>query len=273
MRFKSFHGRIIDTDKKPLLMGILNVTPDSFYRGSRVLGRVEEVARKMMDEGADILDIGGESTRPGAEPVDPDEELRRVIPAIKTIRKFSNVLISIDTYKAEVAEEAIKAGADLINDISGFGFDPKILDVASKYSSPYILMHIKGTPRDMQKNPYYNDVISELLSYFENKIEILLNKGIEQIIVDPGIGFGKRFEDNIEILRNIDRFKKFGYPILVGHSRKSFIGSILNEKDPGKRLFGTLGITAYLALKEVDILRVHDVKANRDVISTLRALL
>ncbi len=253
-------------------MGILNVTPDSFYSGSRVMGKVEEIARKMIDEGAQILDIGGESTRPGAEPVELDEEIRRVIPAIRSIRSFSDIPISIDTYKSAVAEEAIKEGADIINDISGFEFDRKIIDVASKFKTPYVLMHIKGTPRDMQKNPYYEDVIGEILRYFEEKIGTLKSHGVEQIILDPGIGFGKRFEDNIGILKNIEKFKKFGYPLLVGHSRKSFIGHILDESDPEKRLYGTLAVTAYLALKGVEIIRVHDIKPNHDVIKTIIAL-
>ncbi len=270
MKLISYHGREIDTDKGPLIMGILNVTPDSFYAGSRVMGGVEEIARKMIDEGADILDIGGESTRPGAEPVDLEEEMRRVIPAIRIIRSFSEIPISIDTYKAQVAEEAIKEGADIINDISGFEFDRKILDVASR--TPYVLMHIKGTPKDMQKNPTYEDVVGELIEYFRKKVHTLKEKGVDQIILDPGIGFGKRFQDNIEILRNIRKFKMFGYPILVGHSRKSFIGHILNEPDPGGRLFGTLGVTAYLTMMGVEIIRVHDVRPNLDVIKTVKTL-
>ncbi len=273
MEYRSPHGRIVDFNKKPLIMGILNVTPDSFYAGSRVMGEVEHVARMMIDEGADILDIGGESTRPGAEAVPLEEELRRVIPAIKAIREFSEISISIDTYKSEVAEEAIKAGADIVNDISGFSFDPEIVDVVQKYKVPYILMHIKGTPRDMQVNPFYDDVVEEVMAYFREKIDYLRTRGIGQIILDPGIGFGKRFEDNIELLKNIDKFKSIDLPILVGHSRKSFIGWILGESEPEKRLYGTLGITAYLTLQGVDILRVHDVKANSDVIEVLRRLI
>ena len=273
MEYRSPHGRIIDFNKKPLIMGILNVTPDSFYTSSRVMGNVEEVARRMIDEGADILDIGGESTRPGAEAVPLEEELRRVIPAIKAIRKFSEIHISIDTYKSVVADEAVKAGADIVNDISGFSFDPEIVDVVHKYKVPYILMHIKGTPRDMQKNPYYDDVVEEVMAYFKEKIDYLRRRGIEQIILDPGIGFGKRFEDNIELLKNIDKFKSFGLPILIGHSRKSFIRWILGESKPEKRLYGTLGITAYLTLHGVDIIRLHDVKANRDVVEVLSRLI
>ncbi len=273
MEYRSPHGRIVDFNKKPLIMGILNVTPDSFYAGSRVMGEVEQVARAMIDEGADILDIGGESTRPGAEAVPHEEELRRVVPAIKAIRKFSEIPISIDTYKSVVADEAIKAGADIVNDISGFSFDPEIVNVVQRYRAPYVLMHIKGTPRDMQKNAFYDDVVEEVKAYSKEKIDYLKTRGIEQIILDPGIGFGKRFEDNIELLKNIDKFKSFSIPILVGHSRKSFIGWILGESEPEKRLYGTLGITAYLTLQGVDIIRVHDVKANRDVVETVNRLM
>ncbi len=253
-------------------MGIINVTPDSFYSGSRVTNNVENIARKMIDEGASILDIGGESTRPGSEPVSTEEELRRVIPAIKAIRTFSNIPISIDTYKSSVAHEAINAGADIINDISGFNFDPEILDVVKDYKAPYILMHIKGTPKDMQKNPFYDDVVREIYDYFSQKLEILKTKGIDQIILDPGIGFGKRYEDNLEIIKNIEKFKEFGLPLLVGHSRKSFIGRLLNKVDPKERLTGTLAVTAYLTLKKVDILRVHDVKENFEVVRVITNL-
>lgn len=272
MKYTSPHGRIISFDGFPKIMGIINVTPDSFYPSSRVTGNVENIARKMIDEGASILDIGGESTRPGSEPVSTEEELRRVIPAIKAIRAFSDIPISIDTYKSSVTREAIKAGADIINDISGFNFDPEILDVAKDYNAPYILMHIKGTPKDMQKNPFYENVLREIYDYFSQKLEILKAKGINQIIIDPGIGFGKRYGDNLEIIKNIEKFKEFGFPILIGHSRKSFIGWLLNKKDPEERLTGTLAVTAYLSLKKVDILRVHDVKENFEVVEVLNRL-
>ncbi len=273
MNYTSPHGRVIQFNGSPKIMGIINVTPDSFYPDSRVVGNVENIARKMITDGADILDIGGESTRPGAEPVPIDEELRRVIPAIRTIRKFSEIPISVDTYKSNVAYEAIKAGADIINDISGFNFDKEILNVAIEFNSPYILMHIKGTPKDMQKNPSYDDVVEEIYNYFSHKLEILRLKGVKQIILDPGIGFGKRYEDNLEIIKNIEKFKEFELPILVGHSRKSFIGWLLNKNDPAERLTGTLAVTAYLTLKRVDVIRVHDIKENSEVIRVVNALL
>lgn len=228
---------------------------------------------EMVEEGADIIDVGGESTRPGAQPVSLQEELRRVIPVIKELRKRTDVLISVDTYKAEVAKAAIEEGADIVNDISGLRFDPAMAEVLARSDVAVVIMHIKGTPRDMQKNPYYENLLKELLFYFRERISFAEEAGIdrERIIIDPGIGFGKRFEDNLEILRNIEAFKSFTRPVLIGHSRKSFLGIILNSP-PEERLEGTLVVTAYVAFKGASILRVHDVKENLRAIKVARAI-
>ncbi|KAF2959226.1 dihydropteroate synthase [Thermotoga sp. 38H-to] len=260
---------------KTMLMGIINVTPDSFFSGSRkqsVLEAVEAV-KKMIEDGADIIDVGGMSTRPGSDPIDEEEELNRVIPVIKAIRSITDVPISVDTYRWRVALKALEAGADIVNDISGYQFEPDIVRVVSENNAPYVLMHIKGTPKTMQENPHYEDVVKEIKEYFSEKIEHLKEKGVSQIILDPGIGFGKRYEDNLEILRRIDEFKEFKLPILVGASRKSFIGITLGNVPPEERLEGTLAVTAYCTLKGVDIIRVHDVLPNKRVIRMMEAIL
>ncbi len=266
--------RVFDFEKEKYVMGILNVTPDSFSDGG-MFNNVEKALKhteEMIEQGADFIDIGGESTRPGAEKVSEEEEKRRVIPAIKEIRNnFPNIPISIDTYKANVAKEAIKSGADIINDISGLQFDKQMKDVAKAFDVPVIVTHIKGTPKDMQKNPYYADVMKELLEYFEERINLLTDFGIEKIIIDPGIGFGKRVEDNLKIIRNIREFTIFHLPILLGASRKSFIGNILNETVE-KRLSGTMAVDAYALMNGVNIIRVHDVKPHKDLIKMLQAI-
>ena len=266
--------RVFDFEKEKYVMGILNVTPDSFSDGG-MFNNVEKALKhteEMIEQGADFIDIGGESTRPGAEKVSEEEEKRRVIPVIKEIRNnFPNIPISIDTYKANVAKEAIKSGADIINDISGLQFDKQMKDVAKAFDVPVIVTHIKGTPKDMQKNPYYADVMKELLEYFEERINLLTDFGIEKIIIDPGIGFGKRVEDNLKIIRNISEFTIFHLPLLLGASRKSFIGNILNETVE-KRLSGTMAVDAYALMNGVNIIRVHDVKPHKDLIKMLQAI-
>lgn len=260
---------------KTMLMGIINVTPDSFFSGSRKQSVLEavEAAKKMIEDGVDIIDVGGMSTRPGSDPIDEEEELNRVIPVIKAIRSITDVPISVDTYRWRVALKALEAGADIVNDISGYQFEPDIVRVVSENNAPYVLMHIKGTPKTMQENPHYEDVVKEIKEYFSEKIEHLKEKGVSQIILDPGIGFGKRYEDNLEILRRIDEFKEFKIPILVGASRKSFIGITLGNVPPEERLEGTLAVTAYCTLKGVDIIRVHDVLPNKRVIRMMEAIL
>lgn len=244
-------------------MGIINVTPDSFFDGGKYFNFQKAVdhAFRLIDEGADILDIGGESTRPGAEPVSIDEELRRVIPVIEAISKRISIPISIDTYKARVAEEAIKAGATIINDISGLRFDPQMSTIASKYKVPVIVMHIKGTPKDMQKNPYYEALIPEIIEYLRDSVVIAKQAGVDEnmIIIDPGIGFGKLPEHNLTIIKNLREFSNLGKPLLIGVSRKSFIGKVLNESLPEKRLEGTASAVAISVINGANIVRVHDV--------------
>lgn len=260
---------------RTLLMGIVNVTPDSFYEKSRKLTVFEavEAVKNMVEEGVDIVDVGGMSTRPGSDPVDEEEELRRVVPVIKAIRTVTDKPISVDTYRWRVALQALEAGADIVNDVSGFRFEPDVLKVVRDTKAPYVLMHMKGTPKDMQLNPHYEDVVGELKEYFKERIAILLNNEVNQIIVDPGIGFGKRYEDNLEILRRIEEFKEFGFPVMVGASRKSFIGIALGNVPPEDRLEGTLAVTAYCVMKGVNVLRVHDVLPNKRVVEMLEAIL
>jgi len=260
---------------RTMVMGIINVTPDSFFADSRKQSVLEavETAKKMIEEGADIIDVGGMSTRPGSDPVDEEEELNRVIPVIRAIRSITDVPISVDTYRWRVALKALEAGADVVNDISGYQFEPDIVKVVSENNSPYVLMHIKGTPKTMQENPHYEDVVKEIKEYFSEKIEHLKEKGVNQIVLDPGIGFGKRYEDNLEILRRIDEFKELKLPILIGASRKSFIGITLGNVPPEERLEGTLAVTAYCTMKGVDIIRVHDVLPNKRVIRMMEAIL
>lgn len=253
-----------DLSQGRLIMGILNVTPDSFYGGSRVqtLEKAVERASKMVEEGADILDVGGQSTRPGSEMISADEELERVIPVIKELKKVFEVPISVDTFYPEVAEKVLEAGASLINDVFGFRF-PGMLEFLAKEKVPAVLMHMKGeSPKTMQENPYYLNVIAEISAFFNERLDSFEKAGgdIKKLILDPGIGFGKRYEDNLEILESLDTFKVFGLPILIGHSRKSFIGIALEGLPPEERLEGTLSAGAIAVLHGASILRVHDVK-------------
>ncbi|WP_456419841.1 dihydropteroate synthase, partial [Thermovibrio sp.] len=263
---------------EPVVMGILNATPDSFSDGGRyttvelALKRAEEI----ISQGGKIVDVGGESTRPGAPPVPLEEELRRVIPVIREVRKRlgEGFFISVDTYKAEVARQALLEGADMVNDISGLQFDPKMAEVVSSFGCPVVIMHIKGTPRDMQKNPYYEDAVSEICDYFEERLSFALERGIgrDKIILDPGIGFGKRLEDNLCILKRFSEFRVFGLPLLVGASRKSFIGAITGEDEPQERLAGSLGAIAPAFYGGAKIFRVHDVKETYRFLKLLRAV-
>lgn len=258
-------------------MGILNATPDSFYEGSRFmeLERALNRAEDMIKNGVDIIDIGGESTRPGSEPVGVEEEIKRVVPVIEAIReKNKNILISVDTYRAETARRAIEAGADIINDISGMTFDKDMVNVVKEYNVPIIIMHIKGTPKDMQKNPQYDNVLKEVKDYFIERIEYALKNGIskDKIILDPGIGFGKAYEHNIELIKNIDYFSDLNVPILLAVSRKSSIGIALGNVPPEDRLEGTIAVTCYASMKNVDIIRVHDVLENKRALMMMEAL-
>ena len=269
-------GKTLSFDRT-FIMGIINVTPDSFYKESRKM-RIDEIlktAEKMLEDGADILDIGGMSTRPGSDPVEVEEELKRVVPAIKALKEnFPDSLISVDTYRWKVAKEAIDAGADIVNDISAMRFDENMGKLVADTGVPVVLMHIKGTPKTMQENPHYEDVVKEISEYFEERINYALSQGISEkrIILDPGIGFGKRLEDNLEILRRIEEFKSLGFPLLIGASRKSFIGHTLDGAPPEDRLEGTLAVTAWCCMRGVDIIRVHDVKENKRVLKMIEKL-
>ena len=255
------------------VMGVLNITPDSFSDGGRFLdlGKAVSHALQMEEDGADIIDVGGESSRPGAEPVSLEEELDRVIPVIDGIRRNSQVLISIDTYKSKVADSALQVGANWINDISGLRSDPEMVDLARSYDCPVVVMHMKGTPKTMQQNPSYDDVVQEINQFFEERIASLRQQGINRIILDPGIGFGKRLEDNLRLIRESDQLKVHGYPILVGPSRKSFIGMITGQSE-NHRLAGTLATVPVLVDKGVNIIRVHDVRETRDFLKVSSAL-
>jgi dihydropteroate synthase len=247
---------------KTLIMGILNVTPDSFYDGGLNFDRSKAIERayELHKDGADIIDIGGESTRPGAEPVSLSEEIDRVCPVIETITKNINIPVSIDTYKAKVAEEALKLGASIVNDISGLNFDENMADIAAKYDSYVIIMHIKGTPKNMQVNPRYDNLQEEIYSYLKVSKEKAIASGVveEKIIIDPGIGFGKTLEDNYRIINNINYFKKMGNPVLIGLSRKSLINKLYEK--PVDSLYATIALNSASAVLGADIIRVHDVK-------------
>jgi dihydropteroate synthase len=249
-------------------MGIINITPDSFSDGGKYFSgkinfdRILQDALKMEKDRADFLDIGGESTRPGSEKISGEEELERVIPAIELIRKNSDIPISIDTYKSEVAEEALKYGADIVNDISGFRFDKNIAGITAKYNASCILMHIKGTPKDMQVNTEYENVVEEVFNYLLDSIAIAKDAGIKQIITDVGIGFGKDLQDNLDLIKNLSEFKKLGYPILLGVSRKRFIDNI-SSAPVNERLEGTIAANVTGILNGANIIRVHDVLENK----------
>jgi dihydropteroate synthase len=269
MNTKQFQSWLNDPQRSPLIMGILNLTPDSFSDGGLFMDADEAVEHALMLEkdGADILDVGGESTRPGSESVDVQEELERVLPVIKNLRLQSEIVISIDTYKAKVADQALKAGANIINDISGLMFDSQMAAVGVKHKAWIVIMHIKGTPKDMQINPVYEDLIKELREYFITRIDYAMTMGIprENIIIDPGIGFGKKWLDNFILIRELHVFKEFDLPILIGPSKKSFIGQAL-DLSVDERLEGTAAAVAAGVLNGADILRVHDVKAMSRVI-------
>jgi dihydropteroate synthase len=258
-------------------MGILNVTPDSFSDGGRFQTLEKALVRglQMVEEGADIIDIGGESTRPGAQPVQPLEEIARTVPMIGRLREKTNALISIDTRKADVARAAIAAGADIINDISALS-DPEMVNVAAETGAGLVLMHMQGTPETMQKNPRYDDVVSNVWNFLEERMAFAVERGVapEQIVLDPGIGFGKTDEHNLELLRGIPQLTIAGRPVLIGASRKQFIGRITGREVPAERLAGSLAVAAFAVLHGAQILRVHDVKESCDtvrLVDTLRS--
>ncbi|WP_456400549.1 dihydropteroate synthase [Mesoaciditoga sp.] len=254
-------GKRVFDFSKTYVMGVLNVTKDSFYPSSRVdISDIAKIVKKMEKEGADILDVGAESTRPGALPINAKEEAKKIVQAVKEIRKVTDLPISIDTYRASTAKAGIDPGADMINDISGLKFDPQMAKTIADLNVPVVVMHIKGTPRDMQKDPHYDDVIKEVHSELERSIDIAINAGVakEKIIIDPGIGFGKRLEDNLNLIAHLDYFEDLGCPILIGISRKSMINMIM-PMDVSERLEPTIALNSVAVMKGANIVRVHDV--------------
>jgi dihydropteroate synthase len=262
-----FNGKCL-TKKGPILMGILNLTPDSFYTRSRVIDAeyLTSTAGRMLDEGADFLDLGGVSTRPGAENVSTNDEIKRLLPAIKTLLKaFPEAFISIDTYRKAVAEIMLNEGAFIINDISGGKFDQDMPDFIGKYNVPYVMMHIHRNPSEMQKLPLDTEVLSEVKLFFEKQSEIFEMKGANQLILDPGFGFGKTLSANYRLLANLNELRVKDYPLLIGISRKSMIYKPL-DIDPEKALNGTSVLNTIALLKGANILRVHDVKEARETV-------
>lgn len=263
------HNRSFAWGERTYLMGVLNVTPDSFSDGGEFnnLATALVQAQRLVEGSADIIDIGGQSTRPNAEQVSVEEELNRVLPVIEQLRPLINVPISIDTTRAIVAQKAVEAGADLVNDISGGTFDPNMLSVVAQLDVPIVLMHMRGTPETMQQLTEYQDLIGEIYQFFQQQIAAALSAGIKssEIIIDPGIGFAKTASQNWEILRQLPKFRALGLPILVGPSRKSFIGRLLNQPDPKDRTWGTAAACCGAIAGGADILRVHDVREMHDV--------
>ncbi|MCD5416465.1 dihydropteroate synthase [Candidatus Bipolaricaulota bacterium] len=267
-RWMSERGRV-------LVMGVLNSSPDSFYDGGRRLTTAAAIdsGLQLVEEGADIIDVGGESTRPGARPVSAAEELERVVPVIAGIRAKDDILLSVDTTKAAVAAEAIAAGAQIVNDVSALRSDPEMAHLVAEHGVFVVLMHMQGVPETMQDNPSYTDPVEEIRAFLAERIGVAIAAGIstEKIIIDPGIGFGKRLADNLAILQNLAQFNDLGVPILIGLSRKSFLGKIL-DLPAAERLEGTIAANAVAILNGADIIRVHDVSEGRRTAAVARAL-
>jgi dihydropteroate synthase len=267
MKYK-FGNIEYDLSSRTFIMGILNITPDSFSDGGKyfdgkvLLKKVVKDAKMMERDGADFIDVGGESTRPGSDEISIEEELERVIPVISELKKHIKIPISIDTYKNRVAEEAFKNGAAIVNDISGFKFDYMLPEITKKYNASCILMHIQGTPKKMQINPQYENVVEGVYEYLSDSIKIAREYKIEQLIIDPGIGFGKILSDNLSLIRNLSKFKSFGLPIIIGLSNKKFIDNI-SPTLVNERLEGTIASNTFAILNGANILRVHNVLSNR----------
>jgi len=266
-------GRLLDLSQ-PKIMGILNVTPDSFYAGSRVQNEqaLLKQATKMLDEGASILDVGGASSRPGAATVSIEEECQRVIPVIELLTNaFPTAILSVDTFQAKVAKEALEAGAHIINDISAWSIDNQLVEVVADYQVPYILMHMQGTPQNMQQQPHYEDLLVDIMDFFIQKIRILKDKGLKDIILDVGFGFGKTIAHNYQLLQQMQVFQTLGYPLMTGLSRKSMIWKVL-ESSPQEALNGTTALHMIALQQGAQILRVHDVKEAAEVIRLWQCL-
>lgn len=259
----------------PQIMGILNATPDSFSDGGNfnelesALGRIG----LMISQGASIIDIGGESTRPGSDPVTEQEELDRVLPILeKAIPQFPDTLFSIDTTKYRVAEEALKLGTHFVNDISGMQKEPRLVDLCHQYNAGYILMHSQGNPKTMQQDPAYDNVVQDIFRFFEKQLQRVDEKRLDRVVLDPGIGFGKTLDHNLKLLANLTEFQKLGYPIMVGASRKSMIGTLLGDRPVDDRVTGTVAVHYHALMKGANIIRVHDVKEASDSLKIFNAI-
>jgi len=268
-RIWEFNGFQSEPEIQPRFMGIVNVTPDSFSDGGRFLDTAAAVEQglRLVEEGAAFLDVGGESTRPQAMPVAVEEELRRVVPVIEELARRTTVPISIDTFKSEVARAALDAGASIVNDISGLQFDPHMIETCAATQCGVVCMHIQGTPQTMQIAPHYSNVVEEIAAWFAERLDVLERGGIARtrVALDPGIGFGKTAQHNLELLSAVRRFQSLGRPLLIGHSRKRFLQKVIG-RPVDERLFGTVGVSVALAHQGVDLIRVHDVAANRDAV-------
>lgn len=267
-------GFALGPKRHPLIVGVLNVTPDSFSDGGAHYGTDEAYRRamEMVEEGADVIDIGGESTRPGAKTVSADEEMTRILPVIESLFGKVPVPMSVDTRRAAVAKAALEAGCRMVNDVTACG-DRGMPDIVREYGVPVVLMHMKGDPETMQVAPHYEDVVSEVRSFLAGRAEILKQLGVESdmIVVDPGIGFGKRFRDNLDLLQSIESIGTLGHPVMVGASRKRFLGELI-KKEPHDRLSGSLAVAAWCFKSRVDMVRVHDVKETADLFRVLDAI-
>lgn len=268
-------GRELSISGRTLVMGVVNVTPDSFSDGGR-FERFEDARARAIEidrAGADIIDIGGESTRPGSEPVPLQEELRRTVPLIESLAGELSAVISIDTCKAAVAEKALDAGAGMVNDISGLRFDPDLVPLAAERGAPVVIMHMQGIPRNMQVNPVYEDVVADICRFLRERAAVATAGGVqpERILVDPGIGFGKTVEHNLDILRRIGEFRSLGFPVVLGTSRKRFIGAVL-DRGLDERVMGTASTVAFAIARGVDVVRVHDVERMMDVVRMADAM-
>lgn len=259
----------------PCIMGVLNVTPDSFSDGGRFLAAdaALEQALALVREGAAVVDIGGESTRPGSDPVGLDDELQRVVPVIEALAARAGVPISVDTTKAEVARRALAAGARMVNDVSALRTDPAMAEVVAEAGSPVCLMHMQGQPKTMQDAPLYDDVVGEVIAFLEERMAFAVSQGVreEQVLLDPGIGFGKTIEHNLTLLRHLDRLVALGRPVVLGTSRKRFLGAILGA-EPGERVVGTMATTVIGLLAGAHVFRVHDVKPNYEALRVALAV-
>lgn len=267
-------GRTLDLTS-PVIMGILNSTPDSFYDGGKYVDLTSALARisQMCEEGAAIIDVGGESTRPGSDPVSEEEEIQRVIPLLEmAIPRFPDVLFSIDTTRYRVALEAIRTGVHIINDVSGLQKEPRFADLCAEFGTALIVMHAKGDPKTMQDQPEYEDVLAEVISFLDQKVTLLRRLGVESIVVDPGIGFGKTLEHNVALLRQLHVFKRWETPVLIGISRKSMIGELLGGREREGRLAGTIAAHYDAMVRGAKILRVHDIQEAKDAILVYHAL-